>query len=527
MLNADDCDERDATVTTSPGDTCDDGDPNTVNDQINASCICAGTNCPDADGDGVCDDDDNCPNESNVDQRDLDLDGLGDACDDDIDGDGVPNADDCDPIDDAIIFGPGDSCDDNDASTVNDVYSAACICAGTSCPDADGDGVCDDDDICPGFDDNLDADSDGTPDGCDTCDGSQDGMPCDDGDDCTTADVFDADCNCAGVFSDTDGDGVCDFDDVCTGSDDNIDSDGDGIPDGCDNCDADIIGTSCDDGDPCTTVDIYDANCDCLGTFTDSDGDGVCDADDMCPGFDDNIDADANGTPDGCDSCDPAMIGTTCDDGDPCTTDDTFNAACDCTGTLIDSDGDGVCDADDRCPGFADSLIGTPCDDGDPCTVDEVFDDACNCIATTIVDCDTGDLVSISCDDGNPTTVNDIEVVIDCSGEVCIPCTGTPATVTEDLFFTPNIFSPNRDGINDRFTISFDTRVSTIVRLEIFDRWGNLVFQIRDVPAANFDQGWDGTFRGSDVPNGVYVFVLEVSGENVVGSEIGDISLFR
>ena len=29
-------------------------------------------------------------------------------------------------------------------------------------------------------------------------------MPCDDGDDCTTADVFDADCNCAGVFSDTD-----------------------------------------------------------------------------------------------------------------------------------------------------------------------------------------------------------------------------------------------------------------------------------------------------------------------------------
>jgi autotransporter-associated beta strand protein len=37
------------------------------------------------------------------------------------------------------------------------------------CPDADGDGVCDADDICPGFDDNIDTDGDGIPDGCDTC----------------------------------------------------------------------------------------------------------------------------------------------------------------------------------------------------------------------------------------------------------------------------------------------------------------------------------------------------------------------
>jgi FG-GAP-like repeat/Secretion system C-terminal sorting domain len=42
---------------------------------------------------------------------------------------------------------------------------------GVSCPDADGDGVCDDDDICPGGDDNIDTDGDGIPDFCDTdCD---------------------------------------------------------------------------------------------------------------------------------------------------------------------------------------------------------------------------------------------------------------------------------------------------------------------------------------------------------------------
>ncbi|MEC8381312.1 MAG: glycine-rich protein, partial [Myxococcota bacterium] len=37
-------------------------------------------------------------------------------------------------------------------------------------------------------------------------------------------------------------------------------------------------------------------------TQSDSDGDGVPDADDMCPGFDDNLDSNNNGIPDGCES---------------------------------------------------------------------------------------------------------------------------------------------------------------------------------------------------------------------------------
>ena len=41
-------------------------------------------------------------------------------------------------------------------------------CGGTA-PDNDGDGVCDGDDICSGFDDYVDTDGDGTPDGCDQC----------------------------------------------------------------------------------------------------------------------------------------------------------------------------------------------------------------------------------------------------------------------------------------------------------------------------------------------------------------------
>jgi hypothetical protein len=61
-------------------------------------------------------------------------------------------------------------------------------------------------------------------------------------------------------------------------------------------------GTACDDGDDCTTGDVFDSNCNCVGTLADSDNDGVCDADDICPGFDDTMDSDGDGIPDGCDT---------------------------------------------------------------------------------------------------------------------------------------------------------------------------------------------------------------------------------
>ncbi len=154
------------------------------------------------------------------------------------------------------------------------------------------------------------------------------GTPCDDGDDCTTGDVEDGNCNCAGIYTDSDGDGVCDADDICEGGDDSVDVDGDGIPDFCDDCS--VGGQPCDDGDDCTEGDVYDADCNCAGVYADSDGDGVCNADDICNGGDDNMDSDGDGIPDFCDDC--TVAGQPCDDNDASTINDRYDADCNCIG---------------------------------------------------------------------------------------------------------------------------------------------------------------------------------------------------
>ncbi|MEM9885370.1 MAG: galactose oxidase-like domain-containing protein [Bacteroidota bacterium] len=178
---------------------------------------------------------------------------------------------------------------------------------------------------------------------CADCDGSLAGTACDDGEACTTNDVYDANCNCLGTFQDSDGDGVCDADDQCPNFDDNL------------------IGTACDDGDACTINDVIGTDCNCAGTYTDSDNDGICDTNDTCPNLDDSL------------------IGTACDDGDACTINDTYQTDCGCVGTFVDSDSDGVCDADDLCPNFDDALIGTACDDGDPNTSNDIYTSNCTC----------------------------------------------------------------------------------------------------------------------------------------------------
>ena len=72
--------------------------------------------------------------------------------------------------------------------------------------------------------------------------------------------------------------------------------------------------------------------------------------------------------------------------------------------------------------------------------------------------------------------------------------------------YIPTAFSPNFDGINDQFYIQAADNNARVVQLQIFDRWGNALFDFKDSPVNDPDFGWDGTFRGKRMNAGVYVY---------------------
>jgi gliding motility-associated-like protein len=94
--------------------------------------------------------------------------------------------------------------------------------------------------------------------------------------------------------------------------------------------------------------------------------------------------------------------------------------------------------------------------------------------------------------------------------------------------YIPNVFTPNGDNINDFFYIQSGEGVELIELLEIYDRWGERVFMIRDFLPNIPGLGWDGTFRGMDMDPAVFVYSAIVRLEN--GQKVilkGDITLVR
>ncbi len=94
--------------------------------------------------------------------------------------------------------------------------------------------------------------------------------------------------------------------------------------------------------------------------------------------------------------------------------------------------------------------------------------------------------------------------------------------------FAPNVFTPNNDGINDQFTIFAKIGTATIEELNIFNRWGSLVFRKEDFPAGISSIGWNGYYKNQPAPSDVYVFFANILWADGQKERIsGEVTLLR
>ena len=95
--------------------------------------------------------------------------------------------------------------------------------------------------------------------------------------------------------------------------------------------------------------------------------------------------------------------------------------------------------------------------------------------------------------------------------------------------YIPNAFSPNNDGINDVFEVFTGLGVREIELMYIFNRWGDKVFEGRNLtPDSRGSGGWDGTFKGELLNPGVFAFVVQVSFvDNKVITYNGEVQLVK
>ena len=95
--------------------------------------------------------------------------------------------------------------------------------------------------------------------------------------------------------------------------------------------------------------------------------------------------------------------------------------------------------------------------------------------------------------------------------------------------YVPNAFSPNGDGLNDHLLVfGNEAQIKRVLLLQIYDRWGNLLYEAKDFPINDETTGWDGAFRGKRMNAGSYVYQVQLELVNGgIHNDGGQVTLMR
>lgn len=140
-------------------------------------------------------------------------------------------------------------------------------------------------------------------------------------------------------------------------------------------------------------------------------------------------------------------------------------------------------------------------------------------------------LSCLNCPNPDIQPLEDLQVTVEVMNT--LGCTAIDSMLIKVVknypLYAPNVFSPNDDGINDYFTIFSNTNAAlSVQKLQVFDRWGKLLFERNDFPLNEEFEGWDGYWNGKLAGVGVYVYVAEVTFiDNTVVRETGSVAVIR
>lgn len=91
-------------------------------------------------------------------------------------------------------------------------------------------------------------------------------------------------------------------------------------------------------------------------------------------------------------------------------------------------------------------------------------------------------------------------------------CSSTTTKTIQVIPFVPNVFTPNKDGVNELFMPGVD--------LFIYDRYGKTLYK--------GNSGWDGTYNGKDMPSDTYFYYLTYTDKNQINQSLkGYLTLIR